>query len=59
MRWALLVADTGSDAGSDQRLVFVPEQYIERIEISFIRSDGRRVGFSHLELEDFAPSSDE
>ena len=58
--WALLVADMGSDVVSDQRLVFVPhKRYIERIEIGFVRSEGRQVGFSYRELEDSAPSNDE
>ena len=57
--WILLVAESdGSDLPApDEALVFVLDQYVERIEIRFVRSDGRSVGFSHQVLD--ASSSDQ
>jgi hypothetical protein len=51
--WALLAAETKEDSAApppDARLIFVPEGYIERIEIYFAPVEDRRIGFSIREL---------
>jgi hypothetical protein len=53
--WILLVCETkdGGDAFSpDDCLIAVPEQYIERIEMRYERSEGQPVGFTCDQLED-------
>jgi hypothetical protein len=40
----------------DECFVFAPDAYIEHVEIRFVRSEGRRLGFSHRTLDD-PPSS--
>ena len=60
-KWTLLVAGPDGDApipSTPERLVFVPEEYVERIEIHFERAAGQRFGFSHGGLDD-APMRDE
>lgn len=52
--WTLLVSATGdNDALSpEDYVVFAPEEYVQRIEIRLVRSEGRGIGFSHRELEE-------
>jgi hypothetical protein len=59
--WTLLSEGEAGDDGAlskDDRSVFVPEGHIARIEISFVTSEGRPIGFAHREDLD-SPSSDE
>ena len=58
--WTLLIAETGggdSPPLPNERLVFAPEQYVERIENHLVRSGERPIGFSHRMLDDPAPTS--
>lgn len=59
--WVLLIAVTKPvpTASPDECLVFVPEHYIERVELRFERAEGRNVGFAHRVLEDSSPSNGE
>jgi hypothetical protein len=54
--WTLLIpeAESGDETTSpaDHCRVFVLEQYIERVEIRFVRSERGEVGFSHRILDD-------
>ena len=51
--WVFLADEVDSPtAEPDDRLLFVPEHYIERIEVHFVRSaESRVVGFSYGTIE--------
>lgn len=57
--WELLGAGLSEDdeRSPDELRVFTPEQYIQRIELHFVRSERATVGFSHRTLEDPSPTS--
>jgi hypothetical protein len=59
--WTLLSEGEVVDEvlSKDDRTVFVPEGYIQRIEISFVRSEERPVGFSHRDLDTSPEQSSE
>jgi len=58
--WTLFSTEPAGDdaaASPDDCLVFAPEHYIERIELRFVRSEDRPLGFSHRTFDDEEPSS--
>jgi hypothetical protein len=60
--WTLLVSETkdsGKGFSPDECFIAVPEQWIERIELHYERSEGRSVGFTYDQREDTSPSKDE
>ena len=61
--WVFLSAatDVSGDvaSGRDERLILIPEQYVQRIEICFAPLNDVGVGFSYRELEEPPPASSE
>lgn len=58
--WTLLVAETDGDGrvpSPSDLLVFAPEECVQRIQIRFVPSGGRRVGFGHQVSDDLSPMS--
>jgi hypothetical protein len=50
--WTLLIGTDRIEGEWPTHLVFAPEQYVERVEVRLVRSEGPSIGFRHRVLED-------